>query len=519
MAELKYPIGIQTFSEIIEKGYAYVDKTRFVGELTTRSKYVFLSRPRRFGKSLFTSTLHCYFDGRRDLFKGLALDTMDVDWTPHPVLHFDFNNGTYEVEEGLDYMLDKKLRNYEEEYGRDNDDVTPGSRLESLIKNAYRRTGREVVILIDEYDKPLLGLEENPEIFERNRAMLKSFFGTLKTMDRYLRFSFLTGVARFSKVSIFSDLNQLQDISIDDRYADICGWTEEELIETFLPGVRELAALREETVENTVAVLRNYYDGYKFSANGSRLYNPFSVLRALEAKSVQPYWFATGTPTFLAKRVKSSGLGAARMDGIACDEEELLEVGLGKDNPVPLMFQTGYLTIDSYDSRRRRYTLRFPNQEVEIGFSKFLLPVYVPEATKRYGPFSIYSFQDDLYEGHPEQFMERLGTLFKDFPYEDTNEGMYRSVTYLICRLCDTEPQAERHSFKGRSDLEVLTTDYVYLFEFKYEVSAEAALSQIRDRDYAGRHSLDPRRVYLIGVNYSSVRSTRGLSWLIEPQG
>ena len=484
MAELKYPIGIQTFSKIIENGYTYVDKTRFVGELTTRSKYVFLNRPRRFGKSLFTSTLHCYFDGRRDLFKGLVLDSMDVDWTPHPVLHFDFNNGNYEVEEGIHDILDYALARYERRYGCDGSAAGLSIRFQSLIERAYEKTGRGVVILIDEYDKPLLGLEDNPEIFERNRAVLKSFFGTLKTMDRYIRFAFLTGVARFSKVSIFSDLNQLQDISIDDRYADICGWTEEELIETFLPGVRELAALREETVENTVAVLRNYYDGYKFSANGSRLYNPFSVLRALEAKSVQPYWFATGTPTFLAKRVKSSGLGAARMDGIACDEEELLEVGLGKDNPVPLMFQTGYLTIDSYDSRRRRYILRFPNQEVEIGFSKFLLPVYVPEATKRYGPFSIFSFQDDLYDGHPEQFMERLGTLFKDFPYEDMNEVMYRSVTYLICRLCDTEPQAERHSFKGRSDLEVLTTNYVYLFEFKYDESAEVAIAQIHERDY-----------------------------------
>ena len=373
-----YPIGIQSFSEIIEKGYTYIDKTAFVAKLVKGDKYVFLSRPRRFGKSLLLSTIHAYFDGRRDLFKGLAIDSMDMDWTPRPVLHFDFNAEDYSVDGGLHSLLNRLLSEYEAEYGIiATADTLPG-RFSQLIRKAAEYTGRKVAILVDEYDKPLLNLEENPELFEKNQTMLKGFFSNLKSMDEHIEFAILTGVARFSKVSIFSDLNNLNDISMDNAYADICGWTEDELIDNFRKGIEDLAQEREEDFDTTLDELREYYDGYRFSSKGQRIYNPFSILRALKAREILPYWFETGTPTFLVNRIKKEGINPESLNGQTQSYGELITVGLGTTNVISLMFQTGYLTIDSYDARRQLYTLRFPNWEVEAAFTENLLPLYVP---------------------------------------------------------------------------------------------------------------------------------------------
>lgn len=511
----KYPIGIQTFSSIIEEGFIYVDKTAFIKRLTEGGKYYFLSRPRRFGKSLLLSTLHSYFNGDRTLFKGLDIEKMDIDWTPSPVLHFDFNSGVYDNENGLVSRLDKSLAFYEQEYGiatstsaREN---IPG-RFELLIRTAYSLTNRKVVILVDEYDKPLLGIEENKDLFEKNQSLIKGFFGNLKSMDRYIRFAFLTGVARFNKVSIFSDLNNLNDISMTEEYADICGWTEKELLDNFLPGIKALAEKRGEDTSETIAAMRDYYDGYLFSPEGSKLYNPFSVLLALRNREIQPYWFETGTPTFLVKRVKAFGLDLSDMNYECRSRDELVAVGMYADDPVPLMFQTGYLTISSYDSRRQRYELRFPNREVEFGFARSLLPLYVPESKKSKSPYSIYRFQDDLYEGDPESFMKRLSTLLKEIPYEQHDETNYHNITYLLCLLSGTEGESERHSYKGRTDLEVRTPNFIYIFEFKYNRSVEEAMQQIHDRDYAGRYALDPRSIYLIGANFSDKGPHRGLT-------
>ena len=307
MSQMRYPIGIQSFRNIIEGGYTYVDKTHLIAQLINEGKYIFLSRPRRFGKSLLLSTIHAYFDGRRELFKGLAIDSMDMDWTPTPVLHFDLNSEDYSLEDGLISLLSLTLREYEENYGIVEIAETISGRFSMLIKKIAESTGRKVAILVDEYDKPLLGIEENPELFEKNQRILKGFFSNLKSMDDYIQFAILTGVARFSKVSIFSDLNNLYDISMDNTYADICGWTETELLENFRPGIEALAQEREEDFDTTLLALRDYYDGYLFASKGSRIYNPFSVLCALKAKEIRPYWFETGTPTFLAKRIKKSG--------------------------------------------------------------------------------------------------------------------------------------------------------------------------------------------------------------------
>ncbi|MDE6697308.1 MAG: ATP-binding protein [Muribaculaceae bacterium] len=517
MANQRYPIGIQSFQKIIEGGFTYVDKTNLIAKLLKEGQYIFLSRPRRFGKSLLISTIHAYFDGKRDLFKGLAIDNMDMDWTPTPVLHFDFNTGLYDRQEGLEERLTKYLSSFESEFGLDaRNDLNLALRFEYLIKAIHDTTGRKVAILVDEYDKPLLGIEENPELFEKNQALLKGFFSNLKSMDEYIRFAMLTGVARFSKVSIFSDLNNLNDISMLNDYGDICGWTEKELLDNFYTGIEYLAKEREESFQTTLTELRKFYDGYLFASKGQRIYNPFSVLCALKAKEILPYWFETATPTFLAKKIKKSGIDPGALNGESQSYSNLIAVGLGTDNVTALMFQTGYLTIDSYDPRRQRYTLRFPNREVEIGFAQNLLPLYAPSTNMPNSVFSLSKFQDDLYDGDPESFMKRLEALFKDIPGEDHHESTYRAITYLLCILSGTEAQAERHNYKGRSDLEVLTPEYIYVFEFKYNQNVLEAMDQIKERDYAGRYTLDGRTVYLIAANFNENKDQRGLEYEIK---
>ncbi len=516
MAALRYPVGMQTFSKIIEEGYTYVDKTSYIKPLLSHGQFIFLSRPRRFGKSLLVSTLEAYFEGQRHLFKGLAADTMNLDWTPSPVLHFDFNSENFRLENGLELHLDTLLRSHERTYGRQPEDISPSQRFRHLIESAYIQTGRRVVVLIDEYDKPLLNLDDNKELFEKNQGILKSFFGNLKSLDKYIQFAFITGVARFSKVSIFSDLNNLKDISMEDAYADICGWSEKELVDNFRSGIDDVAKKRGEDFDTTLKALRDYYDGYLFSEEGSRLYNPFSVLCALDKKRIDPYWFETGTPTFLVKRIKARGIYPPDINGKKCTREDLLAVGLYDRNPIPLMFQTGYLTIGSYNKELNMYVLRFPNYEVEIGFYRQLLPVYAPEVSDPYSPFNFTDFKIDLYEGRPEDFMKRLATLMKDLPGEDHNEPAYRAITYLLAVLCGTKTIAEHHGYKGHSDIEVATSSYIYVFEFKYNKSVKEAMDQIHSRDYAGRFAMDSRTVYLIAANYDEKKEARGLEYEIQ---
>ncbi len=517
MAQLRYPVGIQTFSKIIEEGYAYVDKTSYIKQLLQQGQFIFLSRPRRFGKSLLLSTLKAYFEGRRELFKGLAADCMDLDWTPRPVLYFDFNTGTYNRPEGLQNRIVLSLKKYEDRYC-----ITPpieddvALRFEYLINEVYNSTGKKVIILVDEYDKPLIAAEENEEQFEQNQIQLKRFFSNLKSMDRYIEFAMLTGVSRFSKVSIFSDLNNLDDISMENAYADICGWTEKELVDKFYSGIEALAEEREEDFDLTLHALRDFYDGYLFTPKGSRLYNPFSVLKALKAKEIDPYWFESGTPTFLVKRIKAWGIYPPDINGKLCTKKELTAVRMQDRNPIPLMFQTGYLTIAEYRKDSSLYELRFPNREVEIGFYDYLLQLYVPIINQPDSPFNFPLFKIDLYDGHVEDFMERLKSLLKSLPGEDHQESTYRAITYLLTVLCGTQTIAENHGYKGRSDLEVLTGKYVYVFEFKYNKSVREAMDQIHSRDYAGRYAMDDRTVYLIGANFNENKENRGLEYQIE---
>lgn len=367
-----YPIGIQSFPELREGGYTYVDKTFFVAKLITEGKYIFLSRPRRFGKSLFLSTIHAYFDGRRELFKGLDIDSLDLDWTPRPVLHFDLNSEDYDQEDALIYILNRILSEYEQKYQITEVDTTLAGRFNQLIKKVNQTTGQKVAVLVDEYDKPLLKLDEDAPLFIKRQSMLKGFFSNLKSLDDYISFAMITGVARFSKVSIFSDLNNLDDVSMSNEYQEICGWTEEELVSHFTHGINSLSAELNETFENTLGLLRDYYDGYLFSKKGKRLYNPFSVLKALKDKDIKPYWYETGTPTFIAKKIKKYNIDLDTLNGQKQTYSGLMTAGVGSDNLVGLMFKTGFLTIKSYDPRRQRYTLGFPNYEVEVSLSELI---------------------------------------------------------------------------------------------------------------------------------------------------
>ena len=514
MASNKYPIGIQTFQEIIEKDYTYVDKTGFIALLVKEGKYIFLSRPRRFGKSLLLSTLEAYFEGRRELFRGLAIDRMDMDWTPRPVLYLDFNTGSYNQPDGLHNRMITTLKKYEDKYGIttsiEND---PPLRFENLINGIHTKTGQKVIILVDEYDKPLLEVEDDRERFEKNQSLLKRFLSNLKSMDRNIEFAMLTGVSRFSKVSIFSDLNNLKDISMYERYQEICGWTEEELTSNFLPGIEALAIRLRKSSQEVLNELRDYYDGYLFCEEGRRLYNPFSVLMALDSQRIMPYWFGTGTPTFLVKRIKAMGMYPPDINGKLCTENELLAVGLNAGNPIPLMFQTGYLTIASFRHDVDMYELRFPNREVETGFYEDLLKIYVPSINYPESPFNFKLFKIDLFEGRPNDFMKRLSTLMKTLPGEDHKESVYRAITYLLTVLSGTASTAEHHGYIGRSDIEVIAGRYIYVFEFKYNKSVEKALEQIHSRDYAGQFAMDPRKVYLIGANFNEHQDNRGLEY------
>ena len=509
----RYPIGIQTFSKIIKGDYTYVDKTAFIPDLIATGQYIFLSRPRRFGKSLLLSTLHSYFAGERELFKGLAIDSMDVDWTPRPVIHIDLNPENYSIPDALDNVLDTILRKYEKKYGVEKIENTLSSRFASLLEHINDKTGEKTIILVDEYDKPLLGIETMPDLFTKNQAILKGFFGVLKSSDRHIHFAMLTGVARFNKVSIFSDLNNLRDISLTPRFADLCGWTQKELIDNMSSGIDNLAKSQNISFEEAVNDMMRMYDGYLFAVNGSRLYNPFSVLNALADERLSYFWYQTGTPTFLVKRIRDARISLPSLNNCRATEDQLLSVGIHDPNPIPLLFQTGYLTIK--ETVGPVYFLHFPNKEVEIGFSRSLLPLYLPEAADLNGEFSMFDFMQDLVGGKPESFMTRMAAMIKSVPYEKQDEALYQNAVYLLFTLIGADARLEEHSNIGRPDLTIRTKDFVYVFEFKYNRSADDAIRQIHDRDYAGRFAAGERTVFLIGANFS--KEKHGLEqWIIE---
>lgn len=513
----KLPIGIQTFEKIRTEGYLYVDKTSFVWKIANLGKPYFFSRPRRFGKSLLISTFEAYFEGRKELFEGLAISQMEEKWEKHPVLHLDLNARKYERPEDLTAMLNQYLEKWEAIYGSEKQDRACEERFEYIIRRANEQTGKGVVVLVDEYDKPLLQAMYNPELMEAYRTTLKAFYGVLKSADKHLRFVFLTGVTKFSQVSVFSDLNQLNDISLDYDSGTLCGITHEELVTNFDPEIESLAKFNGITKEEAIEQLTRQYDGYHFHPAAEGVFNPFSVLNAFYKREFGNYWFQTGTPTFLVKSLQEVDYDLRTlMDGVEATALTFSEYRAESKNPIPLIYQSGYLTIKEFDRRFGMYTLGFPNDEVRYGFLNFLVPFYTPITDDEKG-FYIGKFINELEKGEIDAFMQRVEAFFADFPYElnDKTERHYQVVVYLIFKLMGQFTQAEVHSAKGRADAIVQTPDYVYVFEFKLNGTAEEALQQINDKGYAEPFKTDARQVMKVGVEFSP--ETRNVKrWLVE---
>lgn len=439
MAVRKLPIGVQGFEKLRSTGYLYVDKTKYIYELVNSGNQFFLSRPRRFGKSLFLSALKAYWEGKKELFAGLDIIGLEENnqyaWQSYPVFYFDFNGKNYQSASALEAVLDKHLRDWEAIYGGDSGRPLE-ERFQNLLKVASQKCGKRCVVLIDEYDKSLLETMHDPELAAHNKAVFKGFFSTLKSYDDYLQFVFITGVTKFSKVSIFSDLNQLENISFDASYDAVCGITEKEMIDTFKPEIQAMAKANELTKEECLAALRKKYDGYRFHRNGCGVYNPFSLLNALKKREFGSYWFETGTPTFLAEKVSTTGLNVSGFidHTLYADELALSDYRVENPDPVPLLYQTGYLTICGYDNKLKLYSLGFPNDEVKYGFLKSLMTVYVPDTVSNAGK-DVVALYRCIEKGDTDGLRKILTALFAGIPYTSADnpfEHYFESVIYVI---------------------------------------------------------------------------------------
>lgn len=513
----KLPIGIQTFEKLREEGYIYVDKTAMIYRIASSSTPYFLSRPRRFGKSLLISTFESYFQGRKDLFQGLAIENLETKWEEYPVLHLDLNARKYETAADLIAMLNQYLEKWELKYGTEKQDRSPEERFTYVIEQAYIRTGKQAVVLIDEYDKPLLQALLDENLLDEYRRILKAFYGVLKSADRYLRFVFLTGVTKFAQVSVFSDLNQLQDISTWPDYSSLCGITKEELVRTFTPEIQRLGASNEMDFDATLDKMTKLYDGYHFCPYSEGVFNPFSVLNACKSKILDNFWFQTGTPTYLVNLLKESDYDLRLLiGGIEVTASAFLEYRAEVNNPLPMIYQSGYLTIKGYDKDVLLYTLGFPNDEVRYGFLNFLVPYYTTVSDDETG-FHIAKFMRELRAGDVDSFMERLKVFFAGMPYElsDNTERHYQAIFYVIFTLMGQFVETEVRSARGRADAVVKTQNAIYAFEFKLNGTAEEALKQIDDKGYLIPYTLDGKRLVKVGVNFS--KETRNVDkYIVE---
>lgn len=513
----KLPLGIQGFQKLREENFLYVDKTEYIFQLVHDNVPFFLSRPRRFGKSLLLNTLKAYWEGKKDLFSGLAIEKLEEGnadaWKAHPIFYFDFNGVNYQEKGSLERALEFQLQRWEEEFESVNDHNTPGERFQKLLITAREKTGLRCVILVDEYDKPLLDVVEKPELQEHNKEVFKGFFSTLKSYDEYIQFIFITGVSKFHKVSIFSDLNQLTDISLSKQYAGLCGITDTELKQYFEKEIADLAGEQELLREECLTELKKTYDGYRFHPDGVRVYNPYSLLNAFFDREFGSYWFATGTPTFLIKKLRENSFDIRKFTDytIYASESVLKDYTGDMLEPIPLLYQTGYLTIADYEKQRKRYTLCFPNEEVKYGFLESLLPSYVPKAVAGTG-LDIFTLDDYIENGKVDHVRDVLTALFANIAYTqeaDPFEHYFQAVIYIVFTLLGKYTVCEMHTYSGRIDCRVQTNDYIYLFEFKRDDSADAALAQIDSKDYALPFIADSRKLYKIGVSFDS--STRKL--------
>ena len=511
-----YPVGIQNFEKIRKDDFFYIDKTALVYQLVKNGNYYFLSRPRRFGKSLLISTLEAYFEGKRELFEGLAIEKLEKDWVKRPVLHLDLNTEKYETPESIENILNDTLCQWEKIYGTEPSETSLPLRFKGIIRRANEKTGHRVAILVDEYDKPMLQAIGNEELQRSFRSTLQAFYSVIKTMDGYIKFALLTGVTKFGKISVFSALNNLMDLSMWNDYVALCGITEQELRDNFKEGIEELAKAQRMTYEETCAVLKENYDGYHFTEDSIGIYNPFSLLNTFAKRKFGNYWFETGTPTYLVELLKMHDYDLHEMAHVETDEDTLNSVDSSSTNPIPVIYQSGYLTIKGYDPRFRVYRLGFPNKEVEEGFMEYLLPFYA-NVDKIESPFQIMKFVHEIEQGDYNAFFRRLQSFFADTPYELVRdlELHYQNVLFIVFKLIGFYVKAEYHTAEGRIDLMLQTDRFIYIMEFKLEGTANEALQQIEEKQYALPFIKDSRKLFKIGVNFSA--KTRNIEeWKVK---
>ena len=531
MSTQRLPVGIQTFEDIQKSEFLYVDKTPYIAQLVKLGlKSLFLSRPHRFGKSLFLSTLRAYFEGRKELFVGLALEQAELElaqqqkreaWEKRPVLYFDLNAKNYNYLEALSDRLSLQLGRSETEFGIPRQHETPDDRFIHLITSLYRKKNQQVVILIDEYDKPLLETITDEEVHNANRSLLKAFYEVLKQCDPYIRFAFLTGVTKFSKTSLFSGVNNLVDITLDDKYAAICGFTEQELSDCFAPEIARLANAKKTTVEKTRARLKKEYDGYCFSRRGEKVYNPFSLLNVLLKEEYDYYWFESGTPSFVVNYLVRNAYEVPKIEkGIEVDIDDIQSFRYGDRNTVSLLFQSGYLTIKKYVPKMDTFILGFPNQEVRYSFLKSLVPIYSHIEDSAVGE-SVRGIYRALLEGDLRKVMGVVETVLAGIPYGNLPRGeegqplreyYYQSVLYVIFFLVGMHVQIEEVVATGRIDMVIRTSKRIYIFEFKVMTagSAQEAIAQIKAQGYADKFRKGKRPIHLVGVSFDEKRRNIG---------
>ena len=513
----KYPVGIQTFNEIRERNYLYIDKSQYLADFIDNGyKYIFLSRPRRFGKSLFASMIHAYYEGRKDLFEGLAISQKERDWTCHPVLHFDMSTAKHCNEEDLKSELNYKLALYEEKYGKRKDAPNLNQRFENIVKAAYEQTRQKVVLIIDEYDAPLLDVVHEEQNLAALRRTMQNFYSPIKSLDPYLEFVFLTGITKFAQLSIFSELNNLFNISMYDQYSAICGISSEELHTQMRPDVEMLADHLHISVDETFALLKKKYDGYHFSENSEDVYNPFSLIKALASHKIGDYWFDSGTPTYIIKLLQKYNVGLRDLSGQDAGVSDFDVSPENMTTALPLLYQSGYLTIKHYDPMINLYTLGYPNEEVRIGMIRSLAANYLIPAEGSNSSFVI-KFVKAVIAGNMEEALTLMRAYLSGVSYRLSNktERDVQTIFYLVFSLIGSFIKVEEESSHGRADVVITLPSVVYVMELKFDGSADAALKQIDEKGYLVPYTAEGRRLVKVGVNYSSEERTI-TDWKIE---
>jgi hypothetical protein len=521
----KYPIGIQTFSEIIRKDYLYVDKTDLVWQLAHYAKYVFLSRPRRFGKSLLSSTLHSYFAGQKELFEGLKIMELEQEWEQYPVLHFDLSGAKHMPVKGVREELERLLREMEKTYGRDTEETTPGMRMAGLVNRAYEQTGRQVAVIIDEYDAPLLDVLHEDEALKDMREVMQEFYQRLKMLEPKIKFCFITGITKFSQLSIFSTINNLTNVTMDSMFASICGITENELTTTLKPDIERLASLNQMTYDDMHQKLKLQYDGYHFVEDSEEIYNPFSLLKAFQQRKVANFWFESGTPTFLIRQMQHFRTDITAMDDMEEPADSFDVPTEAMTTALPLLYQSGYLTIKGYDREGELYRLSIPNQEVRVGYTKGLLPTYIGLQSANVQAGFALKFWRALKKNDINLALEELKAYMAGIPYVEgfkkkladaaNAEGFYEYTLYLIFSMLNVYVRTQVKCSKGRADMVVWMPDTIYVLELKVNGTAEDALRQIEEKGYAKPYYTDGRKVVKAGVSFSPETMTVG-DWKME---